>query len=218
FYLFLLWNQLRKWKGYIDQLRWNWYAAFASIFTLYVSLYFVYKIFYSFDFFNDLWDYLIVTFLTLALLGLAILSHLFPYLLHDQKHKKIIFGHKYSTSSVTDDLAKEIAGKIKSHLIEDQLYRQNISIAQFAAILNISKNQLSQIVNQEFLCSFPELINQFRIDDAQRQIRSDTQKSIKEIYFDIGYSNKTTFYQHFKKITGVTPTEFRKECSSANYS
>jgi len=46
--------------------------------------------------------------------------------------------------------------------------------------------------------------------DAARRLLCDTDSSIAEISFELGYSGPNNFVRAFKRISGVTPTEFRK--------
>ena len=34
-----------------------------------------------------------------------------------------------------------------------------------------------------------------------------------KLYILVGYTNKTTFYKHFREVTGMTPLEYKKETS-----
>ena len=60
--------------------------------------------------------------------------------------------------------------------------------------------------------NFFELINKFRIDEAVRMIKDDKYKdfNIIEIAYEVGYNNKVTFNKSFKKLHGVTPTQYIK--------
>ena len=44
-----------------------------------------------------------------------------------------------------------------------------------------------------------------------KEMLTNTNKSIKEIAFDLGYENKDYFFTVFKKFTGITPVHYRKQ-------
>ena len=54
-----------------------------------------------------------------------------------------------------------------------------------------------------------QYIQEVRINMA-KELLTNTSKSIKEIAFDLGYENKDYFFTAFKKVCGMTPTEYKK--------
>ena len=44
-----------------------------------------------------------------------------------------------------------------------------------------------------------------------KEMLANTSKSIKEIAFELGYDNKDYFFTVFRKVTGVTPVNYRKQ-------
>lgn len=43
-----------------------------------------------------------------------------------------------------------------------------------------------------------------------KEMLTNTSKSIKEIAFDLGFENKDYFFSVFKKVTQMTPTNYRE--------
>lgn len=85
-----------------------------------------------------------------------------------------------------------------------------VSIADFSKALNISSRNISHIINKEFGTNFYEFVNSYRLEIAKHQLLK-TNKQVKEVMYDSGFSNKATFNTFFKKSMGCTPTEFRKK-------
>ena len=54
-----------------------------------------------------------------------------------------------------------------------------------------------------------QYIQEVRINMAKEML-TNTSRSIKEIAFELGYENKDYFFTAFKKVAGMTPTEYRK--------
>lgn len=102
-----------------------------------------------------------------------------------------------------------------SHLIaEEHIHRQpNLTALQLAEELKISKHQLSQLLNQHKEQNFRQLINQARIEDAKKLLLSHPDKTILEIAFLVGFNSKGVFNDIFRKLSGQTPTNFRKSQS-----
>ena len=98
-------------------------------------------------------------------------------------------------------------------IIEEKLYlNSQLSLDYTAAKLNISANYLSQIVNNHSNYSFTDYINQQRVGVA-KQLLVDPEfdkYTILSIALETGFNSKSSFYNAFKKVTQLTPTQFKK--------
>ncbi len=72
----------------------------------------------------------------------------------------------------------------------------------------VTVHRISEIINAEFAKNFNEWLNDHRIHEAKILLR-ESQMSIKEIYFEVGFNTKSSFNGAFKKRTGETPSAFR---------
>jgi AraC-like DNA-binding protein len=87
-----------------------------------------------------------------------------------------------------------------------------ITIEKLAALLPCQKHHLSQALNDKLGVSFNEYINQKRTE-AAKQMLSDPGKNhytIASIAYDAGFNSLSTFNDVFKKICGLTPSQYRK--------
>lgn len=55
-----------------------------------------------------------------------------------------------------------------------------------------------------------EYIQRVKVEAAKRSFET-TMKNITEVMFDVGYSDTKAFRTTFKKITGLTPIEYRNK-------
>lgn len=85
----------------------------------------------------------------------------------------------------------------------------SISLNRVAKEVNISPNYLSAIFSQEAGQTFIEYLTVKRINEAKRMLRH-TDKLLSEIASDVGYKDSRYFSFVFKKITGSTPSDYRK--------
>ncbi len=125
---------------------------------------------------------------------------------------------KYSRSSMSSQQLAEIETTLLKYLQEAKPFLEmDLSPADIADQLGISKHQLSQVLSQRMGLSFYELINKYRIVEAQEMIKAEDGQSFKLIHiaFDSGFSNKTTFLRNFKKFTGLTPSQYRESLQQA---
>lgn len=93
---------------------------------------------------------------------------------------------------------------------EQQLYREmDCSRESIAQKLDISENMLSRIINQHYQARFTDVINQYRVKDAQRLLLADSEQAVTDIAFGVGFNSIPSFNRVFKDNTGFSPTAFR---------
>jgi AraC-like DNA-binding protein len=80
----------------------------------------------------------------------------------------------------------------------------------YAEKLNMSARNLSLITRAAFGKSATEIIETRKLIEARRLLLN-TDKSVSEIGFELGYNEKSYFTRVFRKKTGVTPSEFREK-------
>lgn len=87
-----------------------------------------------------------------------------------------------------------------------------LTLMKLSEIARLSTHQLSYIINTGFDDNFFGYINNYRIEKAKELLtQSDSRYSILGIAFESGFNSKTTFNNTFKKITGLTPSEFKEK-------
>ncbi len=93
----------------------------------------------------------------------------------------------------------------------------NLSLGSTAQMLGISACYLSSMVNAIVNRSFIDYINEYRVTDVKRNLRLEEfeQYTIVSVGLEAGFNSKSAFYSAFKKHTGITPTKFREESTSA---
>lgn len=121
---------------------------------------------------------------------------------------------KYKNSHLGPDESREYLQKILYQLEVEKIYRdEHISLHTLAEKLTINTRYLSQIINEQLGKHFQELINQYRVKEAQDLLLSPRQdhKSVLEIGYEVGFNSKSAFNRSFKHFTGMTPTQFKRK-------
>jgi AraC-like DNA-binding protein len=87
-----------------------------------------------------------------------------------------------------------------------------ITLMDLAKKVDIPARSLSEVVNISFGQNFYDFINSYRIREATLLFESndDQNKTILEVLFEVGFNSKSSFNSAFKRITGMTPTEYRR--------
>ena len=72
---------------------------------------------------------------------------------------------------------------------------------------------LSALINLYMDKHFFDFVNEYRIKKAIQILKDCTQKelTVLEILYQVGFNSKSSFNTSFKKYTGKTPTDYRKE-------
>jgi two-component system response regulator YesN len=93
-------------------------------------------------------------------------------------------------------------------LIEQNYYKQYISVNYIAKKLFITPNYLSNLFKIETGENFSDSLGELRINKA-KEILLDIQYSISNIAYKIGFNDPKYFSKVFKKVTGETPKNYR---------
>ncbi|MBR6794432.1 MAG: helix-turn-helix transcriptional regulator [Clostridia bacterium] len=89
-------------------------------------------------------------------------------------------------------------------------YTEDFSCAELAEICYMSPAQMYRHFKSTLSCTPTEYKNQLRIDQAKSMLRNDS-ISIGEIAFLMGFESTAYFCKIFKRYTGKTPLQYRKE-------
>lgn len=90
---------------------------------------------------------------------------------------------------------------------------QDISRAEVADIVHLNEEYFSKMFHRYAGCTFKEYVMAERMLQAQRLLKH-SRLSVSLIASKVGYDNFSYFSKAFKKATGLTPQEYRKEHSS----
>lgn len=138
----------------------------------------------------------------------------FPVFAYSGKYEDLpslyeVNKEKYQGSTLADShaLFKEIDSLVQS----EKLYLDSeLKMDKVSKKLSRPIPYISQAINENTQNSFPDYINSFRIEEAKEKLLIDNPDTIFSIAIDIGFNNKTTFYNAFKKYTNMTPTQYKK--------
>lgn len=94
--------------------------------------------------------------------------------------------------------------------IDKHFSEESISLEKVARKVNVSPNYFSAVFSQEVGQTFIEYLTNKRIDEAKRMLRQ-TDKRSSEVAVAVGYKDPHYFSFVFKKVSGCTPNEYRRE-------
>lgn len=147
----------------------------------------------------------------------------------DQKENKIIVhkeinnannfsentDEQENTDQVRIDNIKEQVVKI---IKEERLYlNRELSLVDIAKKLNSNTKYVSEAINKGFDKNFISLVNEFRIEETKKQLIDPKNDllTIEAIGYNAGFKSKSSFNTAFKKIVGITPSEYKSKKAKA---
>ncbi len=91
----------------------------------------------------------------------------------------------------------------------------DLTLTVLADHLQINQRLLSEVINSQAEASFYNYINGYRIEEfKQCLLANDDKLPLINLAYDCGFGSKATFNHSFKKHTGVTPSQYRKNLQS----
>lgn len=109
---------------------------------------------------------------------------------------------KYSENPKLNVVADNICEYIRRN------YRDDISLQDVAGYMNYSDAYFCKIFKQCFHKSFLTYLTEYRVERAKRLLE-DIAINIKDVSMEVGYRDSNYFAKVFKRIVGVTPSEYR---------
>jgi AraC-like DNA-binding protein len=132
------------------------------------------------------------------------------FFMRDKLGALTTINNKY-INKIDEKLASEIHEKIITLFDIKKIYTTpNLTLPVLAEELNIRPHLLSQFLNDNVQKSFTQFINEYRIEEAKRLLKENTDLKIDAVGMECGFNSSSTFYSTFKKITGTTPATFQK--------
>ncbi len=141
------------------------------------------------------------------------------------KHPSLFSGITYEDIKIVEDSNDKYASsalnnqdllkykELVEQLMKDQEIYLNpeLTLGDVAEIASISNRDLSQVINTQFNKNFSEFINQYRVERALHifEKSTDDKMTVLEVLYEVGFNSKSSFYNAFKKYTGMTPKEYK---------
>ena len=120
---------------------------------------------------------------------------------------------KYQNSGLTDRQATIYQQQLLHYMDTHQPYlASKLTLVQLANQLNMSTHHLSQIMNEQLGKNFFDFINHYRVEAIKEKLQNPkyAHYTLLGIALESGFNSKTAFNTVFKKITGLTPSQYQK--------
>ncbi len=100
---------------------------------------------------------------------------------------------------------------------QQQLYKDpELSLPVFAQAVNLSTNEVSQLINAGLNLTFSDFVNNCRLDDIKTRLQNGEheQYTLLGIALEAGFRSKTTFNRVFREQLGMAPKQYLKKAHS----
>lgn len=193
----------------------------SSLYAIIMSLSYLVALFFSAGlvvynlWLTDHWFYLLIT-KTMSVMSFAVIlliylasrrdPHFFQFI--QQQVEKI----RYERSKINKLNLEEVLARMDRLMKADRLFfDEDLNLNKLAGELSIEPYQLSQILNEKLNKNFNMYINEFRIEEAKKLLLDEPDRSIISVSYAVGFNSPTSFYDWFFKMTGLSPSKFRKK-------
>ena len=121
--------------------------------------------------------------------------------------------------AISDEMAMMLMDKIKGVMDDvDVIANQDFSLKRLAELVGEKYWTVSQVINNSYGNNFNALLAEYRINEACRRLTDKEhfgRLTIEAIAQSLGFKSRSNFAATFKRITGLTPSEFQKMAKSA---
>lgn len=118
--------------------------------------------------------------------------------------------HEEAEAPIEDSAENRILYAIE----HDKVYlKPNLTIEVLAQRIDLPVKTVSSIINNQFNTNFFEYINTHRVEAAKTLLKQPKHSTtpVLEIMTLAGFSSKSAFHRFFKRVTNMSPTQYRKQ-------
>jgi len=216
--LFINYRQkIKQYFSNVFKLELNWIRNFLIVFTflfIYTSIQSVVGSFIVDLMYTDRW------WLNLAMAICTIYIGLKGYFTNTTKLNKLDFSFSPKEMAIpesTKETKKEIAETAieaisKLMEVEKPYLNPDLNLSELAKQSNLTRGQLSEIINSGFQMNFNDFVNSYRVNAFKSMLQEGKHKqlSLLGIAYECGFNSKATFNRVFKKLTSFSPTQYLK--------
>jgi AraC-like DNA-binding protein len=119
---------------------------------------------------------------------------------------------------ISDAEARDIFDRWERVVSERELYKREggVTLEQAGRILVIPARQISQAINRKYGGSFSQYLNDCRVKAAQTLLRDNADMPITTLMMEAGFSTKSNFNKEFLRVTGLSPSDYRKQAEATS--
>lgn len=98
--------------------------------------------------------------------------------------------------------------------INDNRHDAGLQLRDVAKKFGVSQSYLTELLKKHYGANYREFINRCRIREATERLELNANERISEIAYDVGFHTLSHFNRAFRKVTGMTPSAYRRAAST----
>lgn len=122
-------------------------------------------------------------------------------------------------SSLTPGMGSAIEQRLRTTMRDAEPWRNaELTLGDLAQLVGTTTHKLSEVLNTRVQQSFHDYVNGFRVQEVQRQLvlPESASRTLLAIAQDAGFASKSTFNAVFRRVAGMTPSQWRAERTAAD--
>ena len=133
-----------------------------------------------------------------------------------QKVQELLKNTIFAAASYIRDFNKSHSEKIIENLLEyiNTHLSEDISLSDLSENCQLSTSYISRIFKEHLNVGFVEYLNNLRISRSKKLLE-ETQMTIEQIGFQVGFNNVRSFMRTFKQYTNTTPGQYRNHLKNS---
>lgn len=121
---------------------------------------------------------------------------------------------KYKSSHLSDEDKEQLLSRIQEVMeSSDEIFLPEFSLERLAMLSDSKSKYVSQVINEYYEQNFNNFLNSFRIKEACKRmgdLDNYGNYTIEAISESVGFKSRSTFVTSFKRITGLTPSQYQR--------
>ena len=120
---------------------------------------------------------------------------------------------KYKGSHLSDEDKQQLLARIQEVMDSNpEIFTPDFTLERLATLLGSRYKYVSQVINEHYQQNFNTFLNSYRIKEACKRmgdVKNYGNYTIEAISESVGFKSRSTFVSSFKRITGLTPSQYQ---------
>jgi AraC-like DNA-binding protein len=124
---------------------------------------------------------------------------------------------RYERSGLRNTEAALLKDALLSAMENDRPYNNcDLTLPDLSEKLDTTPHKLSEVLNSQLSQNFYDFVNGYRVREVQQRLADGKSQALTllSLALDAGFASKSTFNSVFKKLTGQTPSAYRRSLES----
>lgn len=115
-----------------------------------------------------------------------------------------------NTSEEIEDLKKRLLEVLKN---EQPFFDEDLTLKTLADLIPTTDKKLSALLNHYLNTTFYDLVNSYRVEAVKTKLFDEKYEkyTLLAIAYECGFKSKTSFNRIFKKVAGLSPSQYKKQ-------